>query len=101
MKTESFLENLDKVILTQKVTKDLILHSDIGSQYTNDPYGAHLGEFEIRHSFSGEGCPYDNASIESFHATLKKEEVYQTYYQTFEKASTKLFQYIEGFYNRK
>ncbi|WP_142288755.1 integrase core domain-containing protein, partial [Bacillus cytotoxicus] len=41
-------------------------------------------------SFSKKGCPYDNACIESFHAILKKEEV-----------NLALFQYIEGFYNRK
>ena len=52
-------------------------------------------------SFSRKGCPYDNACIESFHATLKKEEVYQTRYENFESARIALFQYIEGWYNRK
>ena len=52
-------------------------------------------------SFSRKGCPYDNACIESFHATLKKEEVYQTHYESFETARIALFQYIEGWYNRK
>jgi transposase InsO family protein len=52
-------------------------------------------------SFSGKGCPYDNACIESFHATLKKEEVYQNRYLTFETAKLALFQYIESWYNRK
>jgi len=52
-------------------------------------------------SFSRKGCPYDNACIESFHATLKKEEIYRKRYSTFEKARIALFQYIEGWYNRK
>lgn len=52
-------------------------------------------------SFSRKGCPYDNACIESFHATLKKEEVYRTRYDSFETARTALFKYIEGWYNRK
>ena len=52
-------------------------------------------------SFSRKGCPYDNACIESFHATLKKEEVYQTHYDSFETARFALFTYIEGWYNRK
>ncbi|MCE3183587.1 integrase core domain-containing protein, partial [Enterococcus faecium] len=56
----------------------------------------------IRHSFSRKGCPYDNAGIESFHASLKKEEVYPSKaYENFEAAYLALFQYIEGFYNRK
>ncbi|MCZ8542541.1 integrase core domain-containing protein, partial [Psychrobacillus psychrodurans] len=52
-------------------------------------------------SFSRKGCPYDNACIESFHATLKKEEVYRKRYEDFENARISLFQYIEGWYNRK
>lgn len=52
-------------------------------------------------SFSWKGCPYDNACIESFHATLKKEEVYRTRYDGFETARIALFKYIEGWYNRK
>ncbi|WP_415590252.1 hypothetical protein [Liquorilactobacillus ghanensis] len=30
----------------------------------------------MKHSFSHKGCPYDNVGIESFHGTLKKEDVY-------------------------
>jgi len=47
-------------------------------------------------SFSRKGCPYDNACIESFHATLKKEEVYRTRYENDETARVALFLYIEG-----
>lgn len=42
----------------------------------------------------------DNACIESFHATLKKEEIHQTTYKDFDEARRALFQYIEGWYNR-
>ena len=52
-------------------------------------------------SFSRKGCPYDNAFIQSFHATLKKEEVYRKKHENFETARIPLFQYIEGWYNRK
>lgn len=55
----------------------------------------------MKPSFSKKGCPYDNACIESFHDILKKEEVYRTKYVSFEEANLALFQYIEGFYNRK
>ncbi|QEK11264.1 transposase [Crassaminicella thermophila] len=53
------------------------------------------------HSFSQRGYPYDNACIESFHAILKKEEVNHARYQSFENANKTLFEYIEGWYNRK
>lgn len=55
----------------------------------------------MTHSFSYKGSPYDNACIESFHAILKKEEVNHVRYLDFESAKLALFQYIEGWYNRK
>ncbi|MBU5591205.1 integrase core domain-containing protein [Clostridium sp. MSJ-4] len=53
------------------------------------------------HSFSSKGCLYDNASIESFHASLKKEEVNLVIYYDFNAASLAIFEYIEYWYNRK
>lgn len=62
----------------------------------------HLCEkLNIIQSFSKKGCPYDNACIESFHASLKKEEVYTTTYKDFKEAQLAIFSYIEGWYNRK
>ncbi|MDQ0340929.1 transposase InsO family protein, partial [Caldalkalibacillus uzonensis] len=55
----------------------------------------------IIQSFSRKGCPYDNACIESFHAILKKEEVNHVQYLDFHSASLALFQFIQGWYNRK
>ena len=52
-------------------------------------------------SFSRKGNPYDNACIESFHSSLKKEEIYCTVYPDYEYARRSLFEYIEGWYNRK
>ncbi|MGH2195846.1 IS3 family transposase, partial [Enterococcus faecalis] len=46
------------------------------------------------------GTAYDNAGIQSFHASLKKEKVYTTSYSDFEEANRALFSYIEAFYNR-
>ena len=58
-------------------------------------------EFNIIQSFSKKGCPYDNACIESFHSSIKKEEIYRNTYRTFEEANMAIFKYIEGWYNRK
>ena len=49
---------------------------------------------------SSTGNCYDNAVIESFFSTLKKELVYHEKYQTREEANLSLFNYIEVFYNR-
>ncbi|WP_141705361.1 integrase core domain-containing protein, partial [Vulcanibacillus modesticaldus] len=45
--------------------------------------------------------PYDNACIESFHAILKKEEVNHVQYLDYYSAKIAIFQYIEGWYNRR
>ncbi len=82
-------------------TNGIILHSDLGSQYTSDIFEKYLRTHGIQHSFSRKGNPYDNACIESFHSVLKKEEVYTTTYKTFEEAKMAIFEYIESFYNRK
>lgn len=81
--------------------KDLIFHSDLGSQYTSNDLKDLCNEFNIKQSFSKKGCPYDNACIESFHAVLKKEEVYSTKYITFEDANVAIFKYLESWYNIK
>lgn len=82
-------------------TNGIVLHSDLGSQYTSDEFEGYLKAQGMQHSFSRKGNPYDNACIESFHSVLKKEEVYTTTYHTFEEAKMALFEYIESFYNRK
>lgn len=50
---------------------------------------------------SGKGNCYDNAVMESFFHSLKTELIYQTKYETREKAKEEIFKYVEIFYNRK
>lgn len=81
--------------------KDLIFHSDLGSQYTSNELKELCNKFNIKQSFSKKGCPYDNACIESFHPVIKKEEVYRIKYITFEDANVAIFKYLESWYNKK
>ena len=81
--------------------KELIFHSDLGSQYTSNDMKDLCKESTIKQSFSKKGCPYDNACIEAFHAVIKKEEIYRTAYTTFEEARIAIFRYVEGWYNRR
>lgn len=48
------------------------------------------------HSFSGKDCPYDNAYIEPFLASLKKEEVNLVTYYDFDTTRFSIFEYIES-----
>jgi len=102
MTKELVIDTLEHALLNHQPSKNLILHSDLGAQYTSEAYKEKLKEMGIQHSFSRKGCPYDNAGIESFHASIKKEEVYPSKtYETYETARLAIFQYIEGFYNRR
>ncbi|MFT8708754.1 MAG: IS3 family transposase [Sporolactobacillus sp.] len=100
MTTELVLKALDNACISQNPESNLILHTDLGSQYTSHEFEKAIQEKQMIHSFSKKGCPYDNACIESFHATLKKEEIHRTTYHDFAEARRALFQYIEGWYNR-
>jgi transposase InsO family protein len=79
---------------------DLVAHSDRGSQYASGSYQRLLASEGIRCSMSRKGNCWDNAPMESFFATLKKELVHQERYATREAARQSLFEYIEVFYNR-
>jgi putative transposase len=83
------------------VSNELLFHSDRGSQYAANDYQNRLESAGILCSMSRKGNCWDNAVVESFFATLKKEEVHRENYLTHEQAKASLFCYIEIFYNRK
>ena len=100
MTVDCVLQTFNQAKQRYYIPEGMILHTDLGSQYTANEVENWLENDKIRHSYSRKGTPYDNAGIESFHASLKKEEVYTTTYSDFEEANRSLFSYIEGFYNR-
>lgn len=53
-------------------TTGIVLHSELGSQYTSEEFEKYLQDQGMLHSFSRKGNPYDNACIEFFHSVLKK-----------------------------
>lgn len=80
--------------------ESLLFHSDRGGQYAGHCFRRQLEASGIVSSMSGKGDCWDNAPVESFFATLKKELVYRERYATREQAKVSLFDYIEVFYNR-
>ncbi|TFD99695.1 IS3 family transposase [Jeotgalibacillus sp. R-1-5s-1] len=99
MKKELPLDALQQALLLRNPTGPLIHHSDRGSQYCADDYTKELDRHQIQISMSRKGDPYDNACIESFHATLKKELVYRHHFSTREEARKEISRYIGEFYN--
>ncbi len=101
MTDELVIDAFHKALINRGLDKDGIFHSDRGSQYTSNDYEELLSTLSIKHSYSKKGYPYDNASMESFNAILKKEEVNVNMYQTFEEAKLVIFEFIESWYNNK
>ena len=79
----------------------LIHHSDRGSQYASQGYQAAIDKAGLVSSMSRKGNCWDNAVLESFFATLKKELVYGEDYTSHEEAQQEIFEYIEIYYNRQ
>jgi len=75
-------------------------HSDRGSQYASEDYQRLLAKHGIDCSMSRAGNCYDNAPMESFFASLKKELVHHENSPTIEAAKASLFEYLEVFYKR-
>ena len=82
-------------------TAGLLHHSDRGSQYAATSYRRVLDEYGLLPSMSRKGNCWDNACVESFFGTLKRELVYHRRYVTREEARQDIFEYIEVFYNRQ
>ena len=78
-----------------------ILHSDRGCQYTSHAFRRTLVSSGIVQSLSSTAHCYDNARMESFFATLKKEKLYRipTHRLTRNEVRTIIFRYIFGYYN--
>jgi putative transposase len=95
------LAALDMALGQRQPTSELIHHSDRGAQYLSDDYQALLRRYGIRCSMSDRGSCYDNAVVESFFATLKRERTRRRQYRTRDEARADVFDYIERFYNRE
>jgi len=96
------IDALKMAVMTREPSEALIHHSDQGSQYGSEAFHAVLRENNIERSMSYKGDCYDNAVVESFFKTLKAElPKEERRFQTREIARTKLFDYIEVFYNRR
>ncbi len=93
-------DSLVQAVKRERPGKGLIHHSDRGKQYGSYAYKGLLNQYGIRSSMNRSGNCYDNAYIESFWSTLKKELVYGEKYLTRRDARLSIFEYIEVFYNR-
>ncbi|WP_427042739.1 IS3 family transposase (plasmid) [Fusobacterium sp. SB021] len=79
----------------------LVVHTDQGNQFTGKNFRMLLKSKKAVHSQSRKGNPYDNALMESFYRTLKRELIQGLKFETPEQAQKEIFKYIELYYNVK
>lgn len=101
MKTELVLEALENAYAKRKPGKNLIIHSDQGSQYGSKDFRDYINQCKFTQSMSRRGNCWDNACAESFFRLLKVEELNDYDFQDIDQVRYRVFSYIEYFYNRK
>ena len=93
------LTALSEAIRERQPKPGLIHHSDQGGQYAAYEYQRCLQAAQITPSMSRKGDCWDNAPMESFFSTLKRERVHRRRYWSRAEATSDLGDYIDGFYN--
>jgi len=100
MSAQLVMDALTMALWRRGKPTELLHHSDQGSQYTSEDFQRLLDHHGIACSMSRRGDCWDNAAVESFFASLKKERIYvRPRYLTRDEARADLFDYIEAFYN--
>ncbi len=101
MRTDLVLGALTMAVGQRLPEPGLLQHSDRGTQYTSDGYQRALREHGIECSMSRRGNCWDNAVVESFFGTLKRELVHRRSWATRAEAAAAIHEYVEVFYNRR
>lgn len=91
---------LRMALFARKMPREVILHTDRGSQYCSREHRALLDEHGLTASMSAKGNCYDNAAMESWNHSLKVEAIHGERFATREQAKAHVFDYIEVYYNR-
>ena len=88
-------------VRNRPLSRSLLFHSDRGVQYACSEFREQLEGMPVVQSMSRKGNCWDNAVAESFFKAMKAEMVYHCKFATRQEARLAIFEYIEGFYNRK
>lgn len=101
LKKKLVVDSLRMALWKRDPEPGMIFHSDRGSQYASRLVRKILKARGILPSMSGKGDCFDNAMMESFFCSLKKELVWLETFHSKDKAHRSIFEYIEIFYNRQ
>lgn len=101
MRDELVIESLETALLKEKPKAGLIIHMSQGSQYTSHRFFEMIRENRLLLSHSRKGSPYDNAVMESFYKSLKREVGNKYGFKNKSEAVMQLVEYLENYYNVK
>jgi putative transposase len=101
MRAELVTDALKMAVHRRQPEKGLTFHSDQGSQFVSLAFGQLARANGIAQSMGQVGSAYDNAVAETFFATLKKELIHRRTWPTKAELRPEVFEFIEGFYNRR
>lgn len=94
------LQALKRALVKRGYPAGVLHHSDRGIQYACREYRQELAHYGLVASMSRKGNCYDNAAMEAFWSTLKREAMAQSATWSKDRVRRELFEYIEGDYNR-
>ena len=95
------LAALEMALTQRRPPAGVVHHSDRGVQYASALYRQRLTQTALVASMSRRGNCYDNAAMESFWSTLKRDLVHRRHFATRAAARVAIFEWIEVFYNRE
>jgi putative transposase len=101
MRSELVVEALEMAVRRRKPEAGLVHHSDQGSQYVSLRFGQRCREAGVRISMGARASALDNAACEAFFASLKRERLNRRSWPTRREAQSAIFEWIEGWYNRR
>ena len=101
LRAQLVVDALEMAVARRRPDAGLVHHSDQGSQYTSLIFTQRCRSVDIDVSMGSKGDCFDNAAMESFHASLKKDLIHRQSWPTKQHAQTAVFAYIETFYNRR
>ena len=101
LRAELVVDALAMAVARRRPDAGLVHHSDQGSQYTSLVFTRRCRSVGIDVSMGSRGDCFDNAVLESFHATIKKDLIHRRSWPTKTATRTAVFDYIEAFYNRR
>jgi putative transposase len=100
--TDLTIEALKRSVFSRRPGPGVFVHTDQGCQYTSKEYRKTLEDLGFVHSMSGRGQCWDNAAMESWNSSLKRESDLVTKIRSgIEEVELALFVWIEGWYNSR